>query len=356
MTEPSQASVLVVDDVEENADILSRHVQKLGHRATVARGGMEALERMRAAAFDLVLLDVMMPRMNGHQVLEQMRQEPALRDVPVVVVSALTDVESIVRCVQLGAEDYLFKPINAILLRARVSACLEKKRLRDLERAHVHELEVERAKVDRLLLSLYPAPVVERLKAGQALIADACPDVTILFADIHDFARTTSASSPTEVVQLLNHVFSTFDGLAREHGVEKVKTVGDAYVAACGLPPCRADPVDAVADLALHMQREAVQLDTRLREPFSLRIGIHTGPVVAGVIGTAKASYDLWGSTVKIASHMEVSGLVGGIQVTETTYLRLRDRYLFEDRGTFYVPGEGEITTYLLKGKRGMNP
>jgi adenylate cyclase len=347
----SPATVLVVDDIPDNSEVLSLHVRKLGHKPVVAGNGAEALQRMRADNFDLILLDVMMPTMTGHEVLEQMHKDPALKSIPVVMVSAVAEVDSVARSIRLGAEDYLFKPINAILLRARIDSCLEKKRLRDTEKEHIRQLEVERATVDRLLQRLYPLPVIERLKNGESPIADAYEDVTVLFADIHDFSRIAGANHPTEVVRLLNQVFSTFDRLAEQCGVEKIKTVGDAYVAACGLPGTNPDHAAAIADLALQMQRETVQFDSRLREPFSLRIGIHTGPVVAGVIGAAKGSYDLWGGTIKIASHMETSGLVGGIQVSEATYKRLRETYLFEERGAFYLRGQGEINTYLLKGK-----
>jgi adenylate cyclase len=349
----SPACVLVVDDMPDNSEILALHLKKLGHTSVVAGSGIEALQRMRAVKFDLVLLDVMMPQLNGHEVLEQMRQDPALQGIPVVMVSAVAEVESVARSIRLGAEDYLFKPINAVLLRARVDACLEKKRMRDTEKGHLRQLEIERANVDRLLQRLYPAPVITRLKNGESPIADAYDDVTILFADIHDFSRIAGTNHPTEVVRLLSQVFSAFDRLAEQSGVEKIKTVGDAYVAACGLPGTNPDHVAAIADLALRMQREITQLDSRLCEPFSLRIGIHTGPVVAGVIGAAKGSFDIWGRTVKIASHMETSGLVGGIQVSEAAYKRLCDGYLFEERGAFYLRGEGEISTYLLKGKLG---
>jgi len=350
--ETSPASVLVVDDIPDNSAMLAMHVQRLGHKTAVAGSGIEALKSMRAASFDLVLLDVMMPEMNGHEVLEQIRLDPTLMNVPVVMVSAVTEIDSMARSIRLGAEDYLFKPINAILLRARIDACLEKKRLRDSEKEHLRQLEIERANVDRLLLRLYPRPVIDRLKRGESLIADAYDDVTILFADIHDFSRIAGANPPTEVVRLLNQVFTAFDKLAEERGIEKIKTVGDAYFAACGLPGTNPNHASAIADLALHMQREVTQLDSPLHEPITLRIGIHTGPVVAGVIGAAKGAFDLWGATVKIASHMETSSIVGGIQVSEATYDQLREAYVFEKRGAFYLRGEGEINTYLLKGER----
>jgi class 3 adenylate cyclase len=351
------AAVLVVDDTPENRDLLSRRVVQQGHAATLAANGREALERLGATPFDLVLLDIMMPEVDGYEVLERMKADPSLGHVPVIVISALGEMDSVVRCIQLGAEDYLLKPFNAVLLKARIGACLEKKRLRDREREVLAQLRAEQEKSERLLLSIFPRPIAERLKHAHcgepaATIAESFPEATVLFADISNFTELTAGKAPTDVVALLNTVFSAFDRLADGHGLEKIKTLGDTYVLAGGVPDPRPDHAEAVADIALAMQQEVVRLGTGLPEPFSLRIGIDTGPVVAGVIGTAKFAYDVWGRTVDTAAQMEAFGLSGGIQVTGGVYRRLKDRYLFEDRGAFYVEGAGEVETYLLRGRK----
>ena len=347
------ARVLVVDDTPENRDLLSRRMTREGHAVTLAENGREAMEILRAQPFDLVLLDIMMPEVSGYEVLERVKADESLRHVPVIVISALSEIDSVVRCVQLGAEDYLFKPFNAVLLKARVTASLEKKRLRDRERQVLEELRVEKQKTEKLLHSIFPHPIVERLKGTPAGgIADSIPAATILFADIANFNEVSAGKSPTEVVGLLNLVFTAFDRLAERHGVEKIKTIGDAYMAAGGVPTPRPDHAEAVADLALAMQQEIVRLNTGLRDPFSLKVGIDTGPVVAGVIGTAKFAYDVWGPVVDTAAQMEAFGLAGGIQVTGNVYARLKDKYMFEGRGAFYVQGEGEVETYLLRGRR----
>jgi class 3 adenylate cyclase len=176
-----------------------------------------------------------------------------------------------------------------------------------------------------------------------------------MFADLTEFSRVTANKSPDAVVELLNRYFSAFDRLADRLGVEKVKTIGDTYVAVAGVPAPRPDHAEAVAELALSMQQAAARIDpgAGTGEPLSLRVGINTGPVVAGVIGTRKYAYDLWGRTVNIASQMESLGLQGSIQVTAATYERLKDKYLFEERGAFYVRDGGEVETYLLRGRRG---
>ena len=174
----------------------------------------------------------------------------------------------------------------------------------------------------------------------------------MLFAKLCNFTQLSAHKGPAEVVDLLNTVFSEFDRLVESHGVEKVKTIGDTYMAAGGVPVARADHAEAVADLALSMQQAVVRVNTDLREPLSLRVGIDTGPVVAGVIGTTKFAYDLWGRVVDTAGQMEAFGLAGGIQVTSAVYDRLKGKYLLEDRGGFYVEGVGEIETYLLTGRK----
>ena len=349
---PDRPHILIVDDDADSRELLGRFLQSR-NQISFAAGGHEALEMLRSHSFDLLLLDIMMPHLDGFGVLEELRREPLLRDVPVLVISALTGMESVVRCIELGAEDFLLKPFDSVLLRARVGASLEKKRLRDNEKEHTARLQEEQRRSERLLHSIFPRAVAERLKAGEPPdIAENFSDVTVLFADIHDFSHTMSCEPPAEILKLLNRFFSAFDRLTEQHGVEKIKTIGDAYMAVAGLPHPRPDHAQAIADLALSMQRTAAHIDVGGREPFSLRIGINTGPVVAGVIGTAKFAYDLWGETVNTASHMESLGLPGAIQVSAATYCQLRDNYLFVYRGAFYVRGKGEVETYLLTGRK----
>ncbi|MBD2040449.1 adenylate/guanylate cyclase domain-containing protein [Microcoleus sp. FACHB-672] len=343
-----QAAVLVVDDIEANRDLLGRRLKRHGYTVTVAEDGSQALELMQAQPFDLVLLDIMMPKMNGYQVLEQLKADSSLRHIPVIMISAVDDLDSVVKCIELGAEDYLTKPFNPVLLKARISACLEKKRLRDQEQAFLKQLQAEQEKSERLLLNILPKPIAEKLKQGWNTIADSFAEVTVLFADIVDFTKLSAQVSPTDLVNLLNDIFSTFDRLAEQHGLEKIKTIGDAYMVVGGLPVPSANHALAIAEMALDMQDAIAQFNTQREQPFSIRIGINTGPVVAGVIGTHKFTYDLWGDTVNIASRMESQGIIGKIQVTSATYERLRERYKFEDRGLIDVKGKGEMRTYLL--------
>jgi PAS domain S-box-containing protein len=516
----AQGKILVVDDNETNADLLSRQLERQGYTVAVAGNGQQALRMVEAQRYDLMLLDIIMPEMNGYEVLERLKTHDTLRHIPVIMISALDEIESVVRCIQSGAEDYLPKPFNPVLLRARIGACLEKKRLRDQEIVYLAQLSqahteitslnerlqadnaqlqelneqlqiqiVERQRAEekyrsiyentdeglfqttlegkvisanpalarifgyqspeeliaeltqfekqlyvdpnrraeflrlmqehgkvsgfesqvyrtdgsiiwisenahvvrddrgqllyfegsvvnnterkvweealryqqqgteQLLLNILPEPIAQRLKLAESNIADSFAEVTVLFADLVNFTELSAQIPATELVSFLNKIFSAFDQLAEKHGLEKIKTIGDAYMVVGGLPTPRADHAQAIAEMALEMQEAIAQLQNNNGKPFRLRIGINTGPVVAGVIGMKKFIYDLWGDTVNVASRMESQGLPGGIQVTQTTYELLEDKYIFQSRGAIAVKGKGEMTTYLLIGpKANFNP
>jgi adenylate cyclase len=213
------------------------------------------------------------------------------------------------------------------------------------------ELEREQEKSERLLLNILPEAVAQQLKQEHQTIAESFAEVTVLFADIVGFTRISASIPATELVKLLNQIFSTFDDLAERHGLEKIKTIGDAYMVVGGLPTERPDHAEAIAAMALDMQKAIAQFSTQQNQPFSIRIGINTGPVVAGVIGTKKFIYDLWGDTVNVASRMESQGLPDQIQVTHAAYDRLRHSFHLEKRGEIDIKGKGVMTTYLLQGR-----
>jgi class 3 adenylate cyclase len=209
-------------------------------------------------------------------------------------------------------------------------------------------LALEQERSERLLLNVLPASIAARLKQTDGVIADAFGEVTVLFADLVDFTSRTERISPEQVVQFLNELFSVFDQLAQQRGLEKIKTIGDAYMVVGGLPDPRPDHAQAVADMALAIREEVARRSDPSGRPLAVRIGIDTGPVVAGVIGTSKFSYDLWGDTVNTASRMESDGVAGCIQVTARTWKRLRGGYRFERQEPIQVKGKGEMVTYFL--------
>ncbi|MGH2674825.1 MAG: adenylate/guanylate cyclase domain-containing protein [Actinomycetota bacterium] len=221
----------------------------------------------------------------------------------------------------------------------------------------VRERERAQEESERLLLNVLPEPIARRLKSTTGVIADGFEEATVLFADIVDFTPMSERIAPAEVVVLLDEVFSAFDELAAGRGLEKIKTIGDAYMVAGGVPVPRRDHADAVADMALEMRDVCVRLGRSRGTPLAVRIGMDTGPVVAGVIGRSKFIYDLWGDAVNTASRMESHGVPGEIQVTARIYERLRERYEFRWRGMLEVKGKGAMEAYLLEGpKLGSSP
>jgi adenylate cyclase len=218
------------------------------------------------------------------------------------------------------------------------------------------ELEVEHEKTEALIRNILPDAVVARLKQSREPIADGFEDVTVLFADIAGFTPMSSRMTPAAVVEMLNGMFSAFDRITERHGLEKIKTIGDAYMVAGGLPEIHPDPAGAVAEMALEMVEAAATWKTPDGEPVRLRIGICTGPVVAGVIGVRKFIYDLWGDTVNTASRMESHGRPGAIQVTESTQRLLESRYAFEPRGEVEIKGKGVLRTWFLTGRASQPP
>jgi class 3 adenylate cyclase len=212
----------------------------------------------------------------------------------------------------------------------------------------VQQLAQALGKSDELLLNILPSPIADRLKRGERDLADYFPNITVLFADIVDFTATTQRMPPTLVVNRLNTIFKEFDAMAGRYGLEKIKTIGDCYMVVGGLPePCE-DHVEKVAEMAFDIQQRLAYLSLDGEQPLQMRIGVHTGEAVAGVIGTAKFIYDLWGDTVNTASRMEALGEPGKIQCTEAVFEKLNGRYCFEYRGEIDVRGKGRIPSYFL--------
>ena len=292
-----------------------------------------------------------MPDMNGIEILEHLKSDERLYGIPVIMISGLSETEAVIRCIEAGAEDYLSKPFDIVLLRARINACLERKRWRERENGYLAQLRAERDRSEALLRNILPDPIVQRLNAGETTIADQFTEVSILFADLVGFTEAASRMTPARLVDRLNRIFTGFDQLAMRLGVEKIKTIGDAYMAVGGLPEPRPDHAEAIAHLAIGML-EVVAGENHLygAAPFEMRVGIHSGPVVAGVIGRHKFIYDVWGDTVNIASRMETTGSPGRIHISDATQRNLAGRFRFESRGIVELKGRGSANAFFLLG------
>ena len=367
------ASILIVDDTPDNVRLLSTILTAQGYQVRKALNGQRAIATAQEFPPNLILLDVMMPEMNGYEVCAQLKASPKTSSIPIIFLSALDDVLDKVKAFDVGAVDYITKPFQNKEVLARVANQLTIQSQQKLLQEQTQKLEelVERLqneikerqgvelalrlsqqKSDHLLRNILPAAIVENLKKGDGATAERFESATVLFADIVGFTSLAARISALEVVKFLNQIFSKFDELTEKHDLEKIKTSGDAYIVAGGVPVPRADHAEAIANMALDMQEAIADFKTDTGESFQMRIGINTGPVVAGVIGTKKFIYDLWGDTVNVASRMESQGLPGYIQVTTAIYELLKDRYVFEERGAIAVKGKGDMIAYWLKAKK----
>ncbi len=255
----------------------------------------------------------------------------------------------------------VFFALNFVSISAMVYVLLwyfsrEKAKLRETVEAQTQAVSLEKDLSDRLLLNILPEPIAIRLKRQETNIADGHADVTVMFADIVNFTHMSEEMSPNEMVHLLNDIFSEFDMLAEKYGIEKIKTIGDAYMAAGGLRSANTQYVDAMADMALQMQAFVSRYTAPNGEKMSLRVGLATGAVVAGVIGRRKFSYDLWGDTVNIAARMSSEAQPGLTQVDAVTYRRLHNRYSFDEMQQIHVKGKGQMQVYNLLGLKVANP
>ena len=348
--------VLVVDDSRTLRKVLVRELRQIGPmQIEEASDGVEALEILQARTFDLVLLDMEMPELDGLGVLTALKESGQLSGLPVIVISSAEEIDKTVKCIEMGAEDYLPKTFNPILLRARILSSFEKKRFRDLEKDYLEQLQkekellqMEQMKSERLILNILPKPIAERLKKNEKNISSSYEDVTILFSDIVGFTQMSSLLTPSDLVALLNDLFTRFDKRAELLGLEKIKTIGDAYMAAGGVPVPRADHADIVADMALGMLEDLAEFNRDNQMSLQMRIGLNSGPVVAGIIGFTKFSYDLWGSTVNVASRMESSSVIGKIQISPSTAKALSGRFDLQGREVIEVKGIGKVLTHFL--------
>jgi class 3 adenylate cyclase len=335
--------VLIVDDEPNNRMLLRDALEVHGYEITEAEDGEQALQMVAQQPPDVILLDVMMPRLDGFEVCRRLKKDARTAPIPILIVTALSERLERMMGVAAGASDFLTKPVDLQEVALRVGHAVQLKQLFD-------QLQREREESERLLLNTLPAHIAERMKRGETNIADLHPDVTVLVADLVGFTTLAAHIGPDQVVYLLNEIFSGFDGIAESHGLEKIKTIGDAYMAAAGIPVTRPDHAEASARMALALQAEIERFNRAYNTSIHLRIGISSGPVVAGVIGRRKFSYDLWGDTVNLACRLESLGVAGSIQVSEAAYERLKSRFRFENSRCLTIKGRGDENVYTLIG------
>ena len=338
----SDAIILIVDDNRTSRQKMSLAVKSLGHTAVTAENGSIGLQKLSQQQFDLVLLDIEMPVMDGFGVLARMRENKELFEIPVIVISASSEMENIVKAIELGAQDFLPKNFEKILFRARVHACIERKKLSDQRKEHLAQINKEKNRADDLLRSTLPAAAIEELKRTNAVIPRRHENVVVLMADVVSFTQFCDNNPPEEAVSRLHNLVDGFEKIASDHELEKIKTIGDAFMATASLLHIVTDPVEAAVNCALKMTTMAPQL----AQGWEVRVGIHYGPVVAGVIGHQQHLYDLWGDTVNIAARITAIAQPSAVCFSESVANNLAD--MGQKVETVQVKGKGSINVYHL--------
>jgi len=352
------AKILIVDDQQPNVSLLAEMLCGAGYMCVASTTDPRAVGALhRDNHYDLILLDLQMPGMDGFQVMENLKEIETEGYLPVLVITAQPGHK--LRALKAGAKDFVTKPFDLAEVLARVHNMLEIRLLHKESKRLYYQVVMEQRMADRLLLNVLPGAIVKRLK-GRAevaadnftqIIADSFSEVTVLFADIVEFTKFSEGRDAEALVDVLNEIFTRFDSIADRHGLEKIKTIGDAYMAAAGLPVPVADHAERAANMALDMIEVMERFGEQNPYGLKVRIGISTGAAVAGVIGKRKFLYDLWGDVVNTASRMESHGVSGRIQVTESTRLRLGEPFILDKRGAIDVKGKGRMNTWFLTGR-----
>ncbi len=361
-TDIFHGKILIVDDQEANILLLERMLRGAGYdNITSTRDPTTVCDLYFAHRYDLILLDLLMPVMDGFQVIEGLKDIEMDGYLPVLVITAQPDHK--LRALKAGAKDFVSKPFDIGEVLLRVYNLLEV-RLLHLEMKRLYDRVLKEQKVsERLLLNVLPASIAERLNGRPEVIADSFTDiiadtfkdVSVVFADIVEFTKFSESVSVKVLVEVLNEIFSRFDDIAERRGLEKIKTIGDCYMVAAGLPIPVPDHAARAANMALDMIEAMERFNQESPYKLSVRIGIDTGAAMAGVIGKKKFLYDLWGDVVNTASRMESHGIGGRIQATDAIHRRLEGPFVFEERGVILVKGKGEMHTWFLNGRNDRN-
>lgn len=341
---PRTARVLVVDDDVSMRRAMGKLLKLEGHDVELAEHGEEGLSLVREQSFDVVILDMNMPGLSGLDVLARLRADPATAELPVLLCSGSNDLEDVVRCIELGADDYLVKPPRRQILFARVRAAIERKQARDQERAYAARIERERRRADALLASLFPGPVVQEFRDTGTVDSRRHDDVAVLFCDVVNFTAWCDHHAPESVVDTLQVMVSEFETIVDRYGLLKIKTVGDAFMATAGLLESSRNPVEA----CLHAAEEMVRAMHRLALGWDIRIGIHVGPVVSGVVGHRQHQFDVWGDTVNTAARIQGVAQPNTVTLSESARQRLPSGVAAECLGNIELKGKGAMTVFRI--------
>ena len=360
MLEPTailQAKILIVDDLAANVLLLERMLSGAGYVSVASTLDPHAVRDLHAKNdYDLIVLDLQMPGMDGFEVMEALKSVEKNGYLPVLVITAQPDHK--LRALKAGAKDFISKPFDVAEVLTRVHNMLEVRllhvevhRQNDELKKLFDQVVAERKVSERLALQVPPDSIAARLQARPDVTADGFADVTVLIADIVGFSDLTPAVGPERLTLLLEEIFTVFDALVKERGLKKIKTLGNSYMAVAGVPVMTGDHATRAAHLALDMLEALAHFNESGGHALQVRIGIASGPVVAGVIGKRMYVYDVWGDAVNTASRMESHGVAGRVQVAESTRRFLGEPFQLEERGALAVEGQGAIQTWFVGGR-----
>ncbi len=333
-----QAKVLIVDDDPYNVDLLQQMIEDLEYKVVTATNGKEALIQVANTCPDVILLDIMMPEMDGFQVLEHLKENKAWRDIPTIVISARNDINSVVKGITMGAEDYLSKPIDEVLLKARIGACLEKKQLRD-------QIKAEKEFSEKLLHAILPYEVVREFKVTGTAKPRLYQNVAVLFADVVGFTSYCDTHVPEKAVSNLQALVEAYEDLALHYDLQEIKTIGDAFMAVGGL----LRPLDNPVLNCVRCGQKMITTVHQLQAEWHVRVGIHVGPVMAGVIGRRQFLFDLWGDTVNTAYRIESNGAVDSVNLSKEAWLQVSEQCRSESLGLIPMKGKGDVEIHRIE-------
>lgn len=348
-----QQTILIVEDSPVNQKLLTELLKKQGYNILNADSGEKALDLVGKVLPDLIILDILLPGMNGYLTCRQLKDGPDTGDIPVIFISSLDSTEDKLGGFEAGGVDYITKPFRPAEVLARISTHL---RIRHLQRSLADknkQLEEEKQKSGALLRNVLPRRVACELLSTGNCAPQLFAEVTVCFADIVNFTAASSLLAPEIIIGELNEIFTGFDLISKRYNCERMKTIGDAYLFACGVP--ESDPLHAekIACSALEMIEFLRGRNKTAGHSWRIRVGVHSGPVVGGVVGTEKYLYDIFGDTVNIAARMEEFGPPMQVNVSKTSHVLLKNKFLFSRGKEVEMKGKGKQMMYTLTGKQG---
>lgn len=338
-------SILVVDDNDNNRFTLTRRLKKEGYfNYSVAHDGYEALEKVKKEKYHLILLDLMMPGINGIEVLSKLKSDPETESIMVMMISGDDRMENVIDCIKLGAEDFLPKPFNVDILRARVGACMKRRWLIENELEYQKNIEIEKKQYKNLLEAMFPKEIINKLAKNKIVEPQIYENTSIIFIDLANFTEFCSTREPKAIFEMLQSYIKLCETLCIKYKMEKIKTIGDAFMATCGMFGRVEDSVNCILDFAFDLMEEKEKLNF----PWKLHMGIDFGPVIAGIVGDQKYQFDVWGDKVNTAARMQEISEDDQILVSKEFYERINDKYKGNLFGSFNLKGKGITEIYEI--------